>query len=323
VYATLIKNQIVLEKGGIMNMGVLVLAVVAAFGVLGGMAILFLQKLREKQITAYPVYSTITFLSLITAGALYGVWYGCTGGYSFISIAATFFMTIYTGLGVSLGLHRHDTHKSFKMDPVVECILAVGAWMAGMHKRSWVPNHHQHHAYEDKFDDPHSPKLFDGRWYGFFWSHIGWLFVQREYSPSVQRMDTARIPFIRSERFLFAPCFVLGFIIPYVFFGQAGVWLAFIRVTYVLNMAFSINSAGHMFGTAVRQESFSRNGSWFGALLTMVGERYHAFHHADPRSAYLGWRWWDIDVGKWVLRSLELMGLVWDVRRPKIYQRLS
>ena len=46
-----------------------------------------------------------------------------------------------------------------------------------------------------------------------------------------------------------------------------------------------------------------------------LGESWHHNHHAFPRSALHGLRWWEVDTSAWVIRALERLGLVWDVKR--------
>jgi len=80
-----------------------------------------------------------------------------------------------------------------------------------------------------------------------------------------------------------------------------------------------VNSVCHMFGRrdyASRDES--RN-NWLVALLVM-GEGWHNNHHAFPASARHGLRRWQIDLSWLVIRGLERLGLVWNVRRPTIEQ---
>ena len=229
------------------------------------------------------------------------------------------FGSLATGLGISLGLHRHNTHKSFKTGPVFLFVLSALAWMGGMKKATWVANHELHHAKEEGPDDPHSPYIFDvhGDWLGFLWSHLGWMLVDRPHLEALKKTDVSKIPFIRTERYLFLPCLLLGFAIPTVFLGWEGLWISFLRMFYVLHITFSINSVGHRFGATVGRKSMSRNGSWIGAVFTMIGERYHANHHADQRCAFLGWRWFDVDAGKWLLVVLEQFDIVYDVNKPR------
>ncbi|HEX4415682.1 MAG TPA: hypothetical protein VH107_18765, partial [Lacipirellulaceae bacterium] len=46
------------------------------------------------------------------------------------------------------------------------------------------------------------------------------------------------------------------------------------------------------------------------------GEGWHNNHHADPRSAAHGHRWWEFDVTYRMICLGERLGLAWDVVRP-------
>jgi stearoyl-CoA desaturase (delta-9 desaturase) len=50
-------------------------------------------------------------------------------------------------------------------------------------------------------------------------------------------------------------------------------------------------------------------------LLT-YGEGWHNNHHAFPRSARQGLRWWEIDMTWWMVRVLEFLGLAHKVKLP-------
>src|SRR3989338_8501449 len=302
-----------------MNGTVLTLSIFFAFGSTLVFALIFQKKLSEICVESKFSGGMIFSYSLVTAGAVYAVWYGFAEGYSWKAIFTGWAYALATGLGVSLGLHRHDTHRSYKAHSVFLFIVSACAWTGGMKKATWVANHELHHEKEDRYDDPHSPYLFDknGDWWGFWWSHLGWMLVQRPHLELLKKTDISKICFIRTERYLFSPCLVLGFAVPTVLFGWECLWISFLRMFYVLHVTFSINSVGHRFGTRVRKKSLSRNGSWIGALFTMIGERYHANHHADMRCAFLGWRWYDIDAGKWFLIVLEKLGVVYEVRKPR------
>src|SRR3989344_6992811 len=302
-----------------MNMTIFAVSLLFAFGSTLALARVYRKKLSKMNMAGEYSKDMIFSYSLITAGALYGTWYGFTEGYSFRAWMLFLFFSLITGLGISLGLHRHDTHRSYKAGSVFLFILSTWAWMGGMKKVTWIANHKLHHEKEDGPDDPHSPCLFNnyGDWWGFMWSHLVWMLVPRPHLEALKKTNISKIPFIRTERYLFLPCLILGFAIPTALLGWEGLWISFLRMFYVLHITFSINSSGHMFGTTVSTRSLSRNGSWIGALFTMIGERYHANHHADQRSAFLGWRWFDIDAGKWLLIILERFGIVDYVRRPR------
>jgi stearoyl-CoA desaturase (delta-9 desaturase) len=59
----------------------------------------------------------------------------------------------------------------------------------------------------------------------------------------------------------------------------------------------------------------SRNNILVGLISN--GEGWHNNHHAQPRAAAHGVRWWELDVSFLTIWVLEKLGLVWDVVRPK------
>jgi stearoyl-CoA desaturase (delta-9 desaturase) len=93
-------------------------------------------------------------------------------------------------------------------------------------------------------------------------------------------------------------------------------WGGAVRIFVLHHMTYSINSLCHFFGRrpfATTDES--RNLAWLA--LPTFGEAWHNNHHAYPRSAMHGHRFWQLDPGGLVIRALERVGLAWDVVRPQ------
>ena len=200
----------------------------------------------------------------------------------------------------------------------------------------WVTDHRKHHALSDKPGDPHSPHVGhgDGAWgavTGFVHAHVGWLFTNlgmeqgREYGKRSLRGparadDRPALPRSGSSLTLGIP-----FAIGYAVGGTVGaglealVWGGLIRIFLYQHATFSVNSICHMFG---RQDYRSRDearNNWLVALL-VFGEGWHNNHHAFPASARHGLGRWQFDVSWWVIRGLEKLGLVWDVKVPDAEQ---
>jgi stearoyl-CoA desaturase (delta-9 desaturase) len=51
----------------------------------------------------------------------------------------------------------------------------------------------------------------------------------------------------------------------------------------------------------------------FWLALPSLGEAWHHNHHAFPRSAFHGLRWYELDPSGWLILGLERIGLAWDV----------
>ena len=72
-------------------------------------------------------------------------------------------------------------------------------------------------------------------------------------------------------------------------------WGGLVRVFFVHHVTWSINSVCHFMGTRrFVTDDESRNVFWLSVL--SLGESWHHNHHAFPRSAHHGLRWWEVDI---------------------------
>jgi stearoyl-CoA desaturase (delta-9 desaturase) len=91
-------------------------------------------------------------------------------------------------------------------------------------------------------------------------------------------------------------------------------WGYVVSTCFLLHGTFTINSLAHVYGSRrYATTDTSRNNFWL-ALITM-GEGWHNNHHHYMNSANQGFYWWEIDVSYYVLKALEKIGLIWDVRK--------
>jgi stearoyl-CoA desaturase (Delta-9 desaturase) len=242
-----------------------------------------------------------------------------------------FVMYVATVLGVTVGFHRHFTHRSFKTTRPVRVLLAVlGSAAVEGPVISWVADHRKHHAFSDREGDPHSPHVghgvgWRGALRGLFHAHLGWLFVHD------QRGKRSRYaPDLLADR---AMCFVDRTFLVWVFAGLAVpfglgwaiggslagaltglLWGGAVRMLVLHHVTFSINSLCHFFGRRrFPTDDRSRNLAWLA--LPSMGEAWHNNHHAFPTSAAHGMRPWEVDPSALVIRALEASGLAWDVQR--------
>jgi stearoyl-CoA desaturase (delta-9 desaturase) len=240
-------------------------------------------------------------------------------------------MYAVTGLGVTVGFHRHLTHRSFATSTGLRATLAIlGSAAIEGPVISWVADHRKHHAFSDEEGDPHSPHVGHGKGLrgaltGLMHAHVGWLFIHTHRGAKERyARDLLADPAVRFVDRTFvlwavgglAVAFGLGWAIGgSVIAGLTGLlWGGGVRMLVVHHVTYSINSLCHFFGRrpfATGDES--RNLSWL-AIFTF-GEAWHNNHHAFPTSAIHGLRRWQIDVSGLVITGLEKAGLVWDVVR--------
>jgi stearoyl-CoA desaturase (delta-9 desaturase) len=246
-------------------------------------------------------------------------------------VAVFLIMYVLTGLGVTVGFHRHLTHRSFKTSRPVHAALAIlGSAAIEGPVISWVADHRKHHAFSDKEGDPHSPHVgHAGGWRGVLTglvhAHLGWLFIhtqrgaRKRYAPDliadpvVSWVDRTFVVWALGGLGL---AFGLGYLIGGTLTAALTglLWGGGVRLLVVHHVTYSINSLCHFFGRRdFRTDDESRNLLWLAPL--SFGESWHNNHHAFPTSAAHGFRRWQFDPAWFVIRSLEAAGLVWDVVR--------
>ena len=228
--------------------------------------------------------------------------------------------------------HRYFSHKAFKTSRAMQFIFAViGSSAVQRGPLWWAAHHRHHHAHSDGPEDSHSP-----RQRGFWYSHIAWFMNTRNYRTR-QRLvrDFMRYPELRFlDRFdmlvpalLAVTLLVTGMLLERYAPGlgtngwQMLVWGFAVSTVVLYHATFTVNSLAHRFGRrryATRDDS--RNNVWL-ALLTF-GEGWHNNHHHYPGSARQGFFWWEVDLTWYFLRTLQALGLIWDVRSvpPRIRQ---
>ena len=92
----------------------------------------------------------------------------------------------------------------------------------------------------------------------------------------------------------------------------------FVRTVLVWHITWAVNSVTHVWGyRSYETDEDSRNNFVVGMISN--GEGWHNNHHADPRSARHGHRWWEMDNTWLTIRFLERIGLATDVVAPSAH----
>jgi stearoyl-CoA desaturase (delta-9 desaturase) len=92
----------------------------------------------------------------------------------------------------------------------------------------------------------------------------------------------------------------------------AALWGGLVRIALLHHVTWSINSVCHFFGRRrFALEDHSTNVAWLSLL--SLGESWHHNHHAFPRSAVHGLRWWEVDPTAWLIRAMRRARLAWNV----------
>ncbi|MDH4065413.1 MAG: fatty acid desaturase [Acidobacteriota bacterium] len=237
------------------------------------------------------------------------------------AIAAMLLLWYISGSwGIGMGYHRLLTHRGYKTPKWVEYFLTIcGTLALEGGPIFWVATHRIHHQNSDHEGDPHSPRE------GTYWAHMGWIMTGKAMHHDTQILkrytpDLSKDPFhVALTNWHWVPQVVVGLILlaigglPYV------LWGVFFRTVFGLHCTWAVNSATHLWGSrrfATRDDSTN---NWWVAMFTW-GEGWHNNHHAHPVSARHGLAWYEIDVNYMGIKTLEALGLAWDVKVAKVTQ---
>lgn len=258
------------------------------------------------------------------------IWYlshaliAIVGGYLTFAWDALLIFVLFTGvtlcLGHSLGMHRRLIHNSYECPLWMEYLfvhLGVLVGMAGplgmMHQhdlRDWAQRQRQCHAFLR-----HGNRFWIDGWQQLNCDLI--LDNPPEFIPE-NRVKNSKVYALMEKTWMWQQ---LPWALLLFYFGGIAwvVWgismRIFVSVTGHWLVGHFAHNKGHQHwyieGAAAQGYNIR-----FAALISM-GESWHNNHHAYPDSALLGIYKGQSDPGFWVLKVLERLGLVWDIKLPK------
>jgi stearoyl-CoA desaturase (delta-9 desaturase) len=260
----------------------------------------------------------LPFAAFIAAIAL--TWNSLIG---WTDLALFFGLYLVTAIGITVGYHRLFTHRAFDAPQGVKYALAImGSGAVQGSLIDWVADHRKHHAFTDEEGDPHSPHGhgggFKGAFKGLVYAHMGWL-LDTQGAADKRRFakDLLEDPGLRkiSKRF---PLIVLGglalpALLGFALTGTAAgaatglLWGGFVRIFFVHHITWSVNSVCHFFGTR-RFDVDDHSTNVFWLAIPSLGESWHHNHHAFPRSAEHGLKWYEIDPSALIIRGMSKVG---------------
>jgi stearoyl-CoA desaturase (delta-9 desaturase) len=252
-------------------------------------------------------------------------------GITWTTIGLCFFTYFIRIFGITGVYHRYFSHRAYKTSRPMQFLLAwLGCSALQKGPLWWASHHRDHHRFSDTPDDPHSP-----REKSFWWAHIGWILSEEHLDTDFDKIrDFECYPELRwLDRNYWVPgillavaCYVFGAVVGgwdgslATFFTQPSGWVhllwGFVISTVICYHAtFSINSLSHLIGTRRYATTDDSRNNLFLALITL-GEGWHNNHHHFQSSANQGFFWWEVDISYYIIRTMALFGLVWDIRKP-------
>ena len=264
---------------------------------------------RDERSDRIDWVKSIPFLSvhLVALGAV------ALGTFSWKLLAIAIASYYVRMFGISAGYHRYFSHRSYRTGRAFQFLLALLGSTATQKGVLWWAGHHRdHHRFSDQPEDIHSP-LQRGLW----WSHVGWILTKRYEETKLDRIrDFARYPELRwLDRFHVVPAIAYAAALWALGGVPVLLWGYFVSTVLLWHGTFLVNSLAHVVGRRRYPTTDDSRNSFLIALATM-GEGWHNNHHHYQSTANQGWFWWEVDVSYYVLKALEALGAVSDLRMP-------
>jgi stearoyl-CoA desaturase (delta-9 desaturase) len=213
--------------------------------------------------------------------------------------------THLTIMGVTIFLHRAQSHRALELGPIPSHFFRFWLWLGtGMVTKEFVAIHRKHHAKVETEEDPHSPQtrglkklLLEGT---------------ELYRAESKNMETMAkygygTPDDWIERNLYTRYSWQGvglmLILNLALFGAIGLAVWAVQMAWIPVMATGvINGIGHYWGYRnFESPDASTNVSIWGIIIG--GEELHNNHHTYPTSARFSVKPYEFDIG-WMYISL-------------------
>jgi len=229
-------------------------------------------------------------------------------------------------LGITLYLHRDQSHGGLELHPAVRHFFRFWLWMcSGTVTKEWVAVHRRHHAYADQHGDPHSPVVFGLKKVlleGYE------LYVDGARNPEILENYGRGTPDDWMERNVYSRFpktgIVLFSILHLILFGVPAIIMVVVQLAAQPFFAAGvINGLGHHTGyRSFEMASAATNIIPWGVFI--AGEELHNNHHAFPWSARFSLQRWEFDMGWLFIKIFEFFGLATVKRvapRPRFEQK--
>jgi stearoyl-CoA desaturase (Delta-9 desaturase) len=264
------------------------------------------------------------FALTLTAAVVLVPWYGLTHGFGTADWAVFVVFLAANGMAITAGYHRLWAHRAYEAHWTLRLVYLVFGTMALQNSAFvWCSGHRSHHLHvDDNERDPYSVQR------GFWFAHIGWML--REYPSGIPDLsniaDLKRDPMLTFQHRYYVPlALATNFGLPLaagLLFGD--VWgmlilAGVLRLVWSHHVTFCINSLAHLWGSRPYSEAYSARDNPVVAVIT-YGEGYHNFHHSFAHDYRNGVRWWQWDPTKWLIATLQLLGLTRRLKRTPVFQ---
>ena len=225
-----------------------------------------------------------------------------------------------SGISISSGYHRYYAHKAYNASKIVESVLLFFSTMALQGSALyWSYEHRLHHKFTDKEGDPHSIKK------GFLYAHMLWIFRRPKPIDRGIVQDLEKKPIIRFQHRFYVPLAIAAnvLVLLFIFWLTNDLFGTFViaflaRIFLLHHFTWFINSLAHTWGAKTYSGEQTAVDNYLIALVTW-GEGYHNYHHVFASDYRNGVKWYHFDPSKWLVWSLNKIGMTKDLKRVNPY----
>lgn len=239
------------------------------------------------------------------AGVLFAPFAYAIEGSPWMLIGALLVWQLLNIVGISAGVHRYFSHRSFECNRFWQWVMAYLTTVSLVGPPCiWAEAHIKHHRNADKSGDPYLRFMLTGATPLTHTTLIGKPFLLRMLKKdSIHRLTL-------KYYWLFALSYPLALVILGAFsevnIVDALLWLFLVPVGLSQLTLRFILWTGHLKNLGYRNYATDdgSNNFWLAALIG-GGEGWHNNHHHDQRNPNLGYKWWEIDLGYWFIRMIK------------------
>jgi fatty-acid desaturase len=210
-------------------------------------------------------------------------------------VSLTIYFVLFT-LGGTVAYHRLLSHRSFKCRPIFEKIFTLLGTIGGNGSSiTWVAIHREHHKFSDTEQDPH--RLSKG-------------FFKVQFLSMLETPSFRYVPDLLKSKFhIFLHKYYWFINLCYggalmILDSNAILYAYFVPAIIVWHAGSFINTLNHRYGFRTYEtKDNSVNNIILGYLAS--GEGWHNNHHARPIDPKFGKKWWQLDLGYYVIKVIK------------------
>ncbi|PIS02858.1 MAG: acyl-CoA desaturase [Chlamydiae bacterium CG10_big_fil_rev_8_21_14_0_10_42_34] len=236
-------------------------------------------------------------------------------------VLTSLLLVFVSGMAITTGYHRLYSHTCYKTHPIIEAILLFFGSVATQGSAlRWANDHRLHHAFVDTDKDPYTVKK--GMWH----AHILWMFFRTTPIDPKIVSDLSKNKMVAFQHKYYVWCMIGANVLSFVAVGSffkdylgAFMFAWWVRLFLLHHTTWCINSLAHYWGSQNYSKEHTAVDNYLISLLT-YGEGYHNYHHTFAYDYRNGIRWYHFDPAKWLIWTLNKLGLAHDLKRVNNYR---